>query len=138
MLREMLTLSFWFWPNPGNADYSSPKAIVLIVLCIAAIVAAVVLPRVRNGWTNPQLKKLSRTWAAACAWFGGTGLVLVICRVEEIQYLAMRFLWVIWGAALLAYLAIQVKLYRARYYEVIPNAPMQDARAAYIPKAKKR
>ena len=138
MLAELFTLTYWFWPNPGNADYTSPKAIALLVLCVAAIVASIVLPRLRNRWTNPQLKKLSRTWAAACAWFGGIGLVLVICRVEEIQYLAMRFLWVLWGAALLAYLALQVKLYRARYYEVLPNAPVHDARAPYLPKRKKR
>jgi steroid 5-alpha reductase family enzyme len=131
-------LTFLFWPNPGNADYTSPKALLLLVLCIAAVVTSFVLPRLRARWQDPQLKKVSGSWAAACGWFGWSGLLLVIARVEEIQYLGMRFLWVIWGAALAAYLALQVRVYRNRYYEVIPNRPTQDARAQYLPKRKKR
>lgn len=138
MLQEMLTAGYWFWPNPGNADYTSPKALAVIVLCIAAIVASFVLPRIRNGWQNPQLKKVSRTWATACGWFGWIGLVLVIARVEEIQYVGMRFLWVLWVVALALYLYVQVRVYRNRYYEVIPNRPAEDARAQYLPKRKKR
>lgn len=130
-------LTYIFWPNPGNADYTSPKALILLLLCIAAVIAAVALPRLRGNW-NPQLKKLSRSWVTACAWFGGTGLVLVISRVEEIQYVAMRFLWVIWGVALFVYLFVQIRSYRARYYEVLPNAPVHDDRAQYLPKRKKR
>ena len=131
-------LTFLFWPNPGNADYTSPKALLLLVLCLAAVVASFVLPRLRAGWKNPQMKKVSGTWASACGWFGWSGLLLVIARVEEIQYLGMRFLWVLWGAALAAYLALQVRTYRNRYYEVIPNRPTQDARSQYLPKRRKR
>lgn len=131
-------LTYIFWPNPGNADYTSPKALILLLVCIVAVIAAVVLARLRGGWNNPQLKKLSRSWATACAWFGGTGLVLIIARVEEIQYVAMRFLWVIWGVALIVYLFVQFRSYRARYYEVLPNAPVHDDRAQYLPKRKKK
>lgn len=131
-------LTYIFWPNPGNAAYTSPKAATLLLLCIVAVVMSFVLPRLRNNWQNPQLKKVSKSWASACAWFGWSGLVLVICRVEEIQYLAMRFLWVLWGAALLAYLFVQYKVYRAKYYEVIPSRPAEDNRAQYLPKRKKR
>ena len=138
MLQEMLTAGYWFWPNPANADYTSPKALVLLVLCVAFVVASFVLPRLRNRSQDAQFKKVSKTWAAACAWFGWTGLVMVIARVEEIQFLSIRALWVLWGLALAAYVALQVRVYRNRYYEVIPNRPTQDARAAYIPKAKKR
>lgn len=138
MLQEMLTLSYWFYPNPANAEYAHPKALVLLLLCIALVIAAIVLPRLRHRWQNPQLKKVSRSWATACAWFGGIGLVLVICRVEEIQYLSMRFLWVLWGVMLAAYLAFQVRNYRSRYYEIIPNNAVQDARQQYLPKRKKR
>ncbi len=131
-------LTYLFWPNPGNASYTAPKAVVLLLLCIAAVVMSFVLPRLRARWQNVQLKKVSGTWSAALGWFGWSGLVLVICRVEEIQYLGMRFLWVIWGLALLAYVLIQVRSYRNRYYEVIPNRPTVDARAAYLPKRKKK
>lgn len=135
-MNEILT--FLFWPNPGNAHYASPKAIVLLVVCIAMILKSFLLPYWRNRIRNPQLKKISKSWATASGWFGWTGLVLVIARVEEIQYVAMRFLWVIWGAALLAYLFVQYKVYRAKYYEVIPSRPVEDARADYLPKRKKR
>jgi hypothetical protein len=131
-------LTYVFWPNPGNADYSSPKALALLALCIALVLASFVLPRLRAGWKNAQLKKVSKTWASACGWFGWSGLVLVIARVEEIQYVAMRFLWVLWGLALLGYLFVQYKTYRMKYYEVIPAQPVQDDRAEYLPKRKKR
>lgn len=132
-------LTFIFWPNPGNAHYTSPKALILLVACIALVLSSFILPYWRNRLDNPQFKKLSRSWAAASGWFGWTGLVLVIARVEEIQYVAMRFLWVLWGAALLAYLFVQYKGYRAKYYEVLPSAaPTSDARSRYLPKRKKR
>lgn len=131
-------LTYVFWPNPGNADYASPKAFALIILCAALVVLSFVLPRLRARWQNTQMKKISGSWAAACGWFGWSGLVLVIARVEEIQYLAMRFLWVLWGVALLAYLFVQYKVYRTKYYEVIPSRPTVDARAEYLPKRKKR
>ncbi len=138
MLQEMLSLTYWFYPNPANAEYANPKAIALLAVCIALVLASFVLPYLRNRWQNPQLKKVSKTWATAAGWLGWIGLVLVICRVEEIQYLSMRFLWVLWGIAAALYLVLQVRVYRSRYYEVIPNRPTQDARAAYLPTRKKR
>lgn len=138
MIYGQTILGYIFWPNPGNAHYTSPKAMVLLIVCIVAVLASFVLPRLRNAWQNGQLKKLSKSWASACGWFGWTGLVLVIARVEEIQYLAMRFLWVLWGAALLAYLFVQVRSFRSRYYEVLPAATVEDARSEYLPKRKKR
>lgn len=131
-------LTYLFWPNPGNADYTSPKALVLLLVCLAMVLASIILPRWRNRLADAQLKKLSRSWAMAAGWFGWTGLVLVIARVEEIQFVSMRFLWVLWGLILLGYLFVQLKLYRARYYQVIPAQPMIDARAQYLPKRKKR
>jgi len=131
-------LTYIFWPNPGNAAYTSPKALALIILCVAFVVLSFVLPRLRARWQNPQLKKISGSWAAACGWFGWSGLVLVIARVEEIQYVGMRFLWVLWIAALLTYLFVQYKIYRAKYYEILPSRPTVDARAEYMPRRKKR
>lgn len=131
-------LTFVFWPNPGNAHYTSPKALTLLIVCLALVVASFVLPRLRASWTNAQLKKVSGSWATACGWFGWTGLVLVIARVEEIQYVAMRFLWIFWIVPLCAYVFAQYKTYRSRYYEVIPTSVVQDGRAAYLPRKKKR
>lgn len=131
-------LTYLFWPNPGNAAYTSPKALVLLIVCACAVIASFIVPRLRARSHDAQFKKLSRTWATAAGWFGWTGLVLVIVRVEEIQYLSMRFLWVFWGVALLGYLALQVKLYRSRYYAIIPNRPAEDDRAKYLPSRKKK
>lgn len=131
-------LTYLFWPNPGNADYTSPKALLLILLCVALVVASFVWPRVRGRSSNVQLKKISGSWGTAAGWFGWTGLVLVIARVEEIQFIAMRFLWLLWGVALLVYLFVQYRIYTMRYYEVLPTAPTADARARYLPKKKKR
>lgn len=138
MIYGQTILGYLFYPNPANAHYSSPKAALLLALCLVAIVVSFVLPRVRNAWQNGQLKKLSKSWASACGWFGWTGLVLVVARVEEIQYVSMRFIWVLWGAALAAYVFVQVRSFRSRYYEVLPAASVQDARADYLPKRKKR
>lgn len=138
MFSEMFTLTYWFWPNPANAEYTSPKSLALLVLCIALVLASFILPYLRNRWQNPQLKKVSKTWATAAGWLGWIGLVLVISRVEEIQYLSMRFLWVLWGIAAAFYVFLQARIYRSRYYEVIPNRPTQDARADYLPRKKKR
>lgn len=130
-------LSYIFWPNPANAEYTSPKAIVLLAVCIVFILASFIIPRWRNRMHNPQLKKISGSWAKIAGWFGWIGLFLVIARVEEIQYVSMRFMWVLWGLALLALLFIQFKIFRAKYYEVIPNQPTSDDRAKYLPKKKR-
>lgn len=138
MIYGQTILAYLFYPNPANAHYSSPKAAILLAVCVIAIVASFVLPRFRNAWTNGQLKKLSASWASACGWFGWVGLVMVISRVEEIQFVSMRFLWVLWGAALFAYLFVQARSFRSRYYEVLPTTTVHDARAEYLPKRKKR
>ena len=68
----------------------------------------------------------------------GYSLLFVVARTEEIQFLAMRFLWVLWLAAALLYLFLQVKFFRARYYEELPVDRTDDPRAAYLPKRKRR
>lgn len=135
-MNEFLT--YIFYPNPANADYTNPKAIVLLLVCVLFVVASFVVPRMRNRSADTQFKKISRTWATACGWFGWSGLVLVIARVEEIQFISMRFMWVIWGIALAAYLALQVRNYRVKYYQIIPSKPTEDVRAKYLPTKKKR
>lgn len=131
-------LTYLFWPNPGNAGYDSPKAIALMVFCLLLIIAAFGISFWRKRQENQARRRLSRSWAAASAWFGATGLFLVIARVEQIQFLAMRFLWVLWVCAAIAYIVFQVRSYRLKYYEVIPAKKINDPRSKYLPKRKRR
>lgn len=132
------TFSFFFWPNPGNASYGSPKAMVLIIFCAVLIVAAVVISFWRKSLKNQVTKKLSRSWASACFWFGFTGLILIIARVEQIQYIAMRIWWLVWVVVAILYIWFQIKMFRSRHYEVIPAQTVQDPRSKYLPKQKKK
>lgn len=131
--------TYLFWPNPpGETGYGSPKALALLILCGLLVAASFCIAAWRKRQTNPMTKKLSRSWSSAAMWFGCIGLFLVVCRVEHIQYLAMRFLWVVWLFSLLLYVGIQVKLYRTRHYEVISEEQADDPRDKYLPKKKRR
>ncbi len=85
-----------------------------------------------------SLRKLSKSWPTASLWFGLVGLILVVARAEGIQYIAMRFWWVLWVAAGIAYLFFQFRLFRARHYEIIPAKKVIDVRDEYLPKAKRK
>jgi hypothetical protein len=88
----------------------------------------------RGRLQNAVTKKLSRTWAAISLWFGITGVVMVVARVESIQFLAMRFLWGVWGVLLLLLVALQWRVFRMRHYQVMPRATAKDdPRAKYLP-----
>lgn len=130
-------LVYLFWPNPGNATYGSPKAMLLLIICILLVVASFGVRLRRRSIRSGVLRKLTRSWASAAFWFGVTGLVMVVARAEQIQYLSMRFLWVLWALLLLLYLCLQVRLWRARYYEVVPSVITEDPRGKYLPRQKK-
>lgn len=129
---------YLFWPNPGNAHYDNPKVMLVIAVCVLLVVAAVVISFWRKRLQNQQLRKLSRSWSSASAWFGLTGILLTVSRVENIQFLAMRALWGFWLAVLVLYVYAQVRGYRAKYYEVVPVTSPKDPRSKYLPKRKNR
>ncbi len=131
-------LTYLFWPNPGSSGYTNPKAFALLIFCIVLIAGAAALSAWRSRQHNPRMKRLSRSWPVASFWFGLVGLLLVVARVEEIQFLAMRFLWVLWAIAAILYILLQVKLFRSRFYEELPIDRSDDPRKAYLPKRKRR
>ncbi len=133
----MPLLSYLFWPNPGNADYSDPNMVFLLAVGLALVVASLGLRAWRAGLADHRLKKLSGSWQTASFWFGLTLAFLVVCRVETIQFLAMRALIFLWGAAFLAYVVWQVKRFRSQYFQIVPRAATQDARAKYLPKKRR-
>lgn len=131
-------LTYIFWPNPGNADYGSPKSLALIVICLLLVIASLVISRWRKRRSDQVLRRLSSSWSTASLWFGLVGLVLVVARVEEIQYIAMRLWWIVWGLLLALYVVLQIRRYRTRYYQVLPAQSVNDPRDKYLPKRKRR
>lgn len=131
-------LSYIFWPNPGNAGYDNPKVIALLVISLLLIAGSFVLGRWRNGLTNQSLKKVSRSWGSSAFWFGFSGFLFTVARVEQIQFLAMRFLWLVWILIAAVYVYVQIRAVRTRTYEVLPRVKKHDARSKYLPTRKRR
>lgn len=131
-------LVYLFWPNPGNAHYGSPKVMALLGICALMILGSFALSWWRKNKASPAIRKVSKSWPTAALWFGLVGLFLAVSRVEQIQFVSMRFLWVLWLGALILYFFWQMRVYRNRYYEVLPNEPVVDPRSKYLPKRKRR
>lgn len=127
-----------FWPNPPAPDYTSPKVEMLLAFCAAFIVLSVILRIWRKNLGNPVTKRLSASWPSATLWFGLIGLFMTVCRVEGIGFLGMRFWWVVWTVSLLAYIYAQVRLFRSRHYEIIPQERAMDPREKYLPGKKRK
>lgn len=130
-------LRYFFYPNPSGVTYTSTSAIVAVAVAVLLIALSFGIGRWRKHSTDARVKKLSRSWSSAALWFGIFDLILVVSRVEHIQYFAMRFMGVLWALALLVYCAVQVRVWRMRYYQVLPQAQVNDPRDKYLP-GKKR
>lgn len=134
----MNILTYLFYPNPGRVTYGSAEVLIVFAVCGALMLAAIGIRVWRGRLTNATTKKLSRSWSAIAFWFAITGLVLTVSRVEKIQFVAMRFLWILWGALLLALVILQYRIFRMRNYEVLPRATApEDPRAKYLPSKRK-
>ena len=132
-------LTYIFYPNPGNATLTSPKALTLIIICGLMVIASFGIKFWRGRLKNPVTKRLSRSWARASFWFGVIGLILAYSRIESISYVSMRLWWIVWLGALIFYLFVQYKLFRARHYEVLPKEKAEeDPREKYLPRKKKK
>lgn len=130
-------LSYLFWPNPGNTSYADPKITIALLVCALLLIGSYLVKRWRSRNPNPMTRKLSRTWATAMFWFAVTAMIMIVSRVEEIQFLAMRFLWMLWAGAIAAYLFIQMRIYQTRHYTVLPKEAIEDPRDKYLPKRRK-
>lgn len=129
---------YLFWPNPGGWTYSSSAALSLLVLSILLIVSSFAISRWRASLHNPRTRLLSRSWSSASLWFGVSALVLVVSRVESIQFIAMRVLWILWLFFLAAFVVFQVVQFRRRHYTIAPPQRVIDQREKYLPKAKQK
>jgi hypothetical protein len=131
----MPIFSYLFWPNPGAI--STEKFLVVLIGCCLLVFLSLVLRFWRKRQTDAMIRRLSASWARAALWFGCIGIVLIVSRSEGIQFIAMRFLWIVWGVALLLYILFQIQRFRTRYYQVVPQKKEADPREKYLPKPKK-
>lgn len=133
----MNILSYLFWPNLGVSSYDNPKVLALIVVCVGLVIASFIVRFWIRKTATPVLRKIAKGWPTALLSLGLTGLLLIVSRVEGVQYLSMRVLWIVWAAAAVFYAFLQIKKYRQRYYEVLPAVSVEDPRSKYLPKRKK-
>lgn len=132
----MSILSYLFWPNPGLSSYDNPKILLLLALCFGLVIASFVLRAWRNK-TSPVIRKIAKGWPTALLTFGLFGLLFTVSRVEGVQYVSMRIWWIVWAASAVFYAYLQVKKYRARYYEILPATSVEDPRSKYLPRKKR-
>jgi uncharacterized membrane protein len=131
-------LSYLFWPNPPAPAYSSPKVVMILLVCVVLIAASFSLKRWRSKQSSSVTRKLSKSWSRVALWLAISGLFLTVCRVEGISYISMRFWWIIWALSALLFVGFQIKMFRMRHYEVLPQeGKEEDPREKYLPKKKK-
>lgn len=138
-MRSLILISrYLFSANPTDiAHYSDGWVIGLIALSLVFVLGSFAISFWRKKLTNSITRKLSVSWSRMAFWMGLVGLVLVVARVERIQYIAMPFLWVIWAAILLLYVVVQWRIFVMKHYEVMPRSLEVDPNERYLPKRKK-
>lgn len=129
--------SYWFWPNPAGWQYGDQKVMALLAVCAGLVVASFLIRVWRSKLENGMTRTLTKSWPSFTFWFGVVGLVLVVSRVEMIQFIEMRALWVVWFLIGALFLAFQVVSFRRRHYVVVKQAHIVDEREKYLPKRKK-
>lgn len=129
--------SYWFWPNPGNWHYDDARVVAFLLVCFALIVGSFAISYWRNRLTNPVTRTLSRTWSSVMFWFCIVALLLVVSRVEMIQFLAMRAALALWFVLAVLYVVFQIFQFRRRHYTVMDRVQVVDERDKYLPKRKR-
>ena len=112
--------------------------VAILAFCVMLVVGSFVIRWWSHHEQNARRRLLSRSWPAASLWFGLSGLILVVARVEQIQFIAMRLWWVIWGVTAGFYVWFQVKNWHLRYYEVLPQQKQRNSMERYLPRRKRR
>ena len=134
---SMEVFSYLFWPNPGGVSYAGPHPRIAFLVCGILLLLSLVLRILRARSRSGSFRRLSHGWARAVLWFSLVGLFLVVARVEEVQYVAMRFWWIVWGGSAAGYVFLQWRRTQRLWYEVIPSTPAQDFREKYLPHTKR-
>ena len=129
-------LSYWFYPRPPSVSYENPKVLLLALFCILLFFGSFVVSVVRKNRENAVTKKLMKSWAPFMRWFGGIGMVLLIARAEDIQFLSIRAFWALWVFLVLGFTFLQIWRFRVKHYTIVPKTYVEDPREKYLPKQK--
>lgn len=130
-------LSYWFWPNPGGWHYSDPRVQMILAACAALVLLSFVVRVWRSRFVkNPATRTLTANWFTVLLTFGLLGGLLVVCRVETIQFLSMRVLWLVLALAFTLFFVLQVIRFRRRHYVVLERRKVIDEREKYLPRSK--
>ncbi len=86
---------------------------------------------------NPMTVKLSRSWASAAFWFGVVGILFAVSRAEQVLFLSMRILPLLWILSLALYVVLQVLQFRSRHYTIVSKKHSYDERDKYLPGRKR-
>jgi len=129
--------SYLFDPFPSAPAYSDMQAWPFLLVSLGLLIASFFLSRWSRNNPNPVTKKLTKSWPKAAFIFGFVALILVVSRVEAIQYIAMRFWWVVWAVLGVLYVTLQYRVFQARHYQVLKSEHVDDPREKYLPKRRK-
>lgn len=129
---------YWFWPNPAGWAYSDQKVVIALLGCGLLVLLSFLIRWWRSSVKNHPTLQLSRGWPRTSFWLGFVGLFLIISRVEMIQFIEMRALWVVWFLSLSLYVLSQVLKFRHRHYTVVASPRVVDERDKYLPRRKIR
>lgn len=125
------------WPNPGGWHYGDTKVQIILAACVLLIALSFVIKYWRAKVKNSVTRKLSASWSGAAMTFGIIALVLAVSRVETIQFMSMRALWIVWALCAALYVVFQLMAFRNRHYVVLEKKHHVDGRDRYLPKKKK-
>lgn len=129
-------LVYWVWPNPGGWNYEDSKVLAMFGVCLVLIVGSFLIRFWRRRLKNPKTRSLSSSWSSASFWFGLVALILVVSRVELIQFMSMRLLWAFWFLAAGLYVFFQILQFTKRHYTVLARTTVLDEREKYLPRRK--
>lgn len=134
---SMGILSYLFWPNPEGMGYTDPHPLIAFTVCGLLLLSSLMFRVMRARSRSGSFRRLTSSWARAALWFGVVGLLLVVARVEGIQYVSMRFWWIVFGGSAAGYVFVQWRRAQCLLYEVIPSVQSQDLREKYLPRRKR-
>src|SRR3989344_3048054 len=129
-------LSYWFYPRPPATSYDNPKVLLMVLFCVLLFFGSFAVSFCRKNRENAVTKRLMKSWAPCMRWFGGIGMVLLVARAEDIQFLSMRAFWMLWVLGVLGFASVQIWRFRVKHYTIVPKTYVEDPREKYLPKRK--
>src|SRR3989338_6371509 len=90
-MKNLLKLSYWFNPNPGQWIEGNLK-IVYAVFVLLIVVGLIAWLFVGKNKDNKLIAKFWQRVKNACLTVGIIGLALIFCRQQRIYFLSMTFI----------------------------------------------